>query len=185
MNSTSYRSRLILDTVVMKLLIFWPMTNGAYEIPTSSDRVGFRPAKMFFEDLEEIFALLDTPIEDKFKIAWSRLTGKAKSWANLNVTPWIMATYANLQEIFLLALPAQNIKWILVRDLYATLQENNEESLQFLMNEQMKYHHVVDTAFLDNFMFRFGTQLQIVSDNRNQFASNVFEQLCQDLNTCS
>lgn len=35
----------------------------------------------------------------------------------------------------MLAFPAKNVKWLVERKLYATLQENNEDSLKFIMRK--------------------------------------------------
>lgn len=56
---------------------------------------GLQPAEKFFGRLESFFSLNDTPLDEQFKIAWSRLTGKAKDWAKLNITPGITATYTH------------------------------------------------------------------------------------------
>lgn len=68
---------------------------------------GSSPKEIFFEKLDDVFALHDTSLEDKFKIAWFRLTEKAKSWAKLNITSSVMSTYAKLKEILILAFPAE------------------------------------------------------------------------------
>lgn len=41
---------------------------------------------------------------------------------------------------------------------------------------------MVAIAILETFIVKFGTTLQIASDNGKQFISDIFEQLCQDLN---
>lgn len=62
----------------------------------------------------------------------------------------IICTYVNLKKTLPQAFPAQNIQWILERDLYDTMNENNEESLQFKMkkigtDKSVKYYHELET----------------------------------------
>lgn len=54
---------------------------------------GLSPAKKFWKIWKKLFWLYGTPLDYKFKIAWSRLSGKAKCLAKLNVTPKIAVIY--------------------------------------------------------------------------------------------
>lgn len=69
------------------------------------------------------------------KIAWQCLTGKARNWTKLTLTPVFLTAYQNLKGMILLAFPTQKTTWVMEREPYAQILQNNENSLVFIMRK--------------------------------------------------
>lgn len=55
---------------------------------------------------------------NKFKTAWSCVTGKSKSWVKLAINPKNLRMYKKIKDAFVIAFFSTDIKWVIERKLY-------------------------------------------------------------------